>query len=138
MRIALRSLPKTPGFTAVAVLTIAIGIGANTVLFSVFNPVTQRTVEIGVRMALGALPSQIIKLVLKPGRFLVLTGVVVGLTVSALASKLIASLLFGIEPVNFLIYGAVTVAFAFAATVACLLPANRAARVNPLNALRSE
>lgn len=120
-------------FSGIAFLMAIVG------LYSVLAySVTQRTMEIGIRMALGALPSHIIKLILKQGLALVIAGVVIGLTVSILASKLIASLLFGIEPVSFLIYGAVTLAFAAVATLACLLPANRAARVNPLNALRSE
>ena len=120
-------------FSGIAFLLAIVG------LYSVlaYN-VTQRTNEIGIRMALGALPHQVIRMVLSQGLRLVMVGVLMGLIASAFASKLIASLLFGVEPINGLIYALVTVSFALVATLACLLPANRAAKVNPLTALRSE
>lgn len=120
-------------FSGIAFLMAIVG------LYSVlaYN-VTQRTSEIGIRMALGALPSQVMQLILKQGLGLVLSGVAIGLVVSVLASKLIASLLFGVNPINLLIYGGVTLVFTLVAIFACLLPANRAAKINPLTALRNE
>jgi len=100
--------------------------------------VTQRTSEIGIRMALGALPSPVMQLILKQGLGLVLSGVIIGLIVSALLSKLIASLLFRLNPINAFIYGGGALSFVLVAIFAGVLPANRAAKIIPLTALRNE
>lgn len=120
-------------FSGIAFLLAIVG------LYSVlaYN-VTQRTPEIGLRMALGALPGHVIGMVLRQGLGLVAAGVAIGLLIAALAARLIAAQLFGVESLGFLIYAAVALTFAFVATLACLLPARRASRVDPLVALRSE
>ena len=100
--------------------------------------VTQRTVEIGIRMALGALPGQVIQAVLRQGLSLVLIGVVAGMAVAAAASRLIANQLFGVTPLNPAIYAVVAISFGLVATIACFIPARRAARVDPIVALRND
>jgi len=89
-------------------------------------------------MALGTLPSPVMQLTLKQGLGRVLSGMVIGLIVSAFAAKLIAPLLFGLNPINALIYGGVILTFALGAIFACVPSADRAAKINPRTALRSE
>jgi predicted permease len=120
-------------FGAVALLLSAVG------LYSVLAyAVTQRTSEIGVRMALGAQREQVIGLILRSGMRLVAIGLVLGLACAAGASRLISRLLYNVQPLDPLIYGGVAVLFVVVATLACLLPSLRASRIDPLVALRSE
>jgi predicted permease len=120
-------------FAGVALVLSAVG------LYSVLAyAVTQRTSEIGIRMALGAGKGQVINLILSQGMRLVAIGLVIGLGVAAAGSRLLTSLLYQIEPLNPLVFGGVTVLFALVAVVACLVPSLRASRIDPLVALRSE
>ncbi len=120
-------------FSGIAFLLAVVG------LYSVlaYN-VTQRRAEIGIRMALGALPGHVVAMVLRQGLALVAIGVVAGLIIAGFATQLIQSQLFGVESLGFAIYALVAVSFALVATLACLLPARRAAKVDPMIALRSE
>lgn len=102
-----------------------------------FN-VTRRTREIGVRLALGASHRGLIRMVLREGMQLVLGGTVLGLGGAAGSAHLAASLLYGISPTEPWVYGTMTAVLAVAALGACWLPAHRAARVDPMVALRSE
>jgi predicted permease len=123
----------TGAFASVALLLSAVG------LYSVLAyAVTQRTNEIGLRMALGAQREQVIALVLRSGLSLVALGLVVGLASAVGAARLIQTLLFSVQPIDPLIYGGVTVLFAFIAILACLLPSLRASRIDPMIALRTE
>ena len=120
-------------FAGVALVLAAVG------LYSVLAyAVTQRTAEIGIRMALGSQRSAVISLILRSGLRLVALGLVLGLGAAAGVAKLISSLLFNVAPLDPLVYAAVTVLFAGVAVLACLLPALRASRIDPLIALRSE
>jgi ABC-type antimicrobial peptide transport system permease subunit len=120
-------------FSGVALVLSAVG------LYSVLAyAVTQRTSEIGIRMALGAEKGQVISLILSQGMKLVAIGLIIGLGASAAGSRLLSSLLYQIEPLDPLIFGGVTVLFAVVAVLACLLPSLRASRIDPLVALRSE
>jgi putative ABC transport system permease protein len=100
--------------------------------------VTQRTGEIGIRMALGAPRAQVLRLILVDGLRPALLGLVLGLAASAATGRLITSMLFDTKPLDSSIYAAVAATLLVVATFACMLPAWRASRVNPMQALRTE
>ena len=100
--------------------------------------VSQRHHEIGVRMTLGATARQVAKLVLSRGMALVLTGIAIGLVAAFWATGLIQRLLFGIESTDAVTFIATALGFALVATIACLIPAVRAARVDPVLTLKAE
>ena len=100
--------------------------------------VAQRTQEIGVRMALGARPLDVLKLVVRQGMMLALIGVVVGLAGALALTRVMSSLLFGVterDPITFVAVAALLIVVAF---ISCFVPAHRATRVDPLIALRCE
>ncbi len=98
--------------------------------------VSQRTVEIGVRLALGADPTRIAGDIVRQGGLVALSGVGVGVAVALVGTRLLASLLYGVGPRDPIIFAAATVILQAVALVACWFPARRAARLNPLEALR--
>jgi putative ABC transport system permease protein len=100
--------------------------------------VTQRTREIGTRMALGSTPGQVFKLVIQDGLRLTAIGVVLGLVASVIVTRYLASLLFQIGTIDPLAISIVTVLLVCVALVACYIPARRATRVDPTIALRYE
>jgi len=120
-------------FAGLSALLSAIGI------YGVMSySVTQSTREIGVRIALGARPRNVFRLVVGKGMILALIGVAIGLAGSYWLTKLMASLLFEVKPTDGLTFGAVTFGLLVIALVACYLPARRATKVDPLTALRYE
>src|SRR5262249_13119573 len=98
--------------------------------------VSQRTSELGIRMALGAQPVQVIRLVMSNGLQLVAIGLAIGLAGAAGAARLIQTLLFNVQPLDPRVYLAVAIAFTIIASLACLIPSMRASRIDPLVALR--
>ena len=100
--------------------------------------VRQRTREIGVRMALGAQRSAVLALVLRSGLKLASVGIVLGLIGAMVSSQLLRSLLFGIGPTDPLTFAAVPLLLVSVAFLACWLPARRATKVDPMEALRCE
>ncbi|PYJ08049.1 MAG: permease [Verrucomicrobia bacterium] len=98
----------------------------------------RRMREIGVRLALGAMPAQIRAMMLREGMRLLGGGLILGFAGAFALSRLIRSVLFGVSANDPLIYGAVTLVLAGAAFFACWIPARRASRVNPMVTLRAE
>jgi putative ABC transport system permease protein len=120
-------------FAFLALVLAAVGIGG-----VVSNAVAQRTHEIGVRMALGAARTNVLSLMVRQTLGPVLIGVAVGLAGSAGLSRLIAGMLFDVQPGDPVILGVVSLVLIGVAMLACYLPARRATRVDPLVALRYE
>jgi predicted permease len=120
-------------FAAVAILLAALGVFA-TVAFSVVS----RTREIGIRIALGASPGQILSRVLGQGLRPVLAGAAVGLAAAAGASRLLSALLYRVPATDPVVFAAVPLALAAVAGMAAYLPARRATHISPLEALRHE
>lgn len=100
--------------------------------------VSQRTREIGIRMALGAQRQAITGMFVRDGLVLAGIGIGCGLAAAFAAMRLMKSLLFGVSPVDPVTYAAITVAVFATAWLACWLPSRRAAAVDPMNALRAE
>ncbi len=120
-------------FAGLAVLLAAVGI------YGVMAyAVSQRTREIGIRMALGAAPSQVRGMMLRQGLWLALTGIVCGLGASFALTRLMRNLLYGIKPTDPVTFAGVSAILLAVAMVACWIPARRATRVDPTIALRYE
>jgi ABC-type antimicrobial peptide transport system permease subunit len=144
-----RLLRKDRAFTLAAILTLALGIGSTTAIFSVVGAapavlvslgyvVARRTREVGIRMALGARPGDVLLLVLRQSLWAAAGGVAIGAVGAAALTRTMRSLLFGVSATDPLTFAAVALLLAAAAIVASYLPARRATRVDPLVALRSE
>ena len=100
--------------------------------------VAQRTREVGIRMALGADAGRVVRLLASSGLKLVLVGLAIGLVASLVLTRLLSDLLFGVETFDLMTFVAVPVVLGLTAVVAAYLPARRAARLNPVTALRTE
>jgi putative ABC transport system permease protein len=120
-------------FAAVALALAAVGI------YSVISySVTQRTQEVGIRMALGAQPGDVVRLILKQGLTLTLIGVAAGVLGAIAAARVMSGLLYGVTATDPATFAAIALLLAIVAALACYLPARRAARVEPMAALRCE
>jgi putative ABC transport system permease protein len=120
-------------FGAIAVLLAIVGIYG-----IMAHSVSQRTNEIGVRVALGAGSGAVLRLVLKRGVILVGIGMIIGIAGSLALTRVVRAVLFGIKPTDPLTFIAALVGLAAAALLACYIPARRALRIDPNVALRYE
>jgi ABC-type antimicrobial peptide transport system permease subunit len=120
-------------FGALALLLAAVGL-YGVVAYSV----ARRTVEIGIRLALGALPAQVVGLVMREVMLLVAVGVLIGLPVAYALTQLMNSQLYGVEAGSAGIFGAAVAIIAILAALAGLIPAARASMIDPKRALRYE
>ncbi len=116
---------------------LALILGAVGVYGVISYLVGERLHEIGIRMALGARPAGIILLVVRQGMRPVLTGIALGLLTAFLLTKVMAGLLFGVQPIDAWTFGTVALVIAAAACLACIIPALRASGVDPASLLRS-
>jgi putative ABC transport system permease protein len=118
-------------FAGVAMLLAMLGIYGVTSYY-----VTQRTHEIGIRMALGAQIVDVLKLVLRRAMLLAVIGIGIGMAGAVAVTRYLTSLLFGVKPIDTLTFVAVATVLALVVFIACLVPARRAAKIDPLEALR--
>jgi putative ABC transport system permease protein len=123
-------------FTAFALLAVILG-GVG--IYGIISySVTQRTHEIGIRMALGARAANVLSLIMRNGFTLVLTGIVIGVAGAFALTRFLTTMLFGVTPTDSITFVFVSLMFFAIAMVAALIPALRATRVDPLVALRYE
>jgi putative ABC transport system permease protein len=120
-------------FAALALGLTAVGI------YGVLSfTVSQRTHEIGIRMALGATPGNVMRLVVGQGMILAWMGIGVGILAALGLTRYLTTLLFNVKPMNFATYAAVAIVLAIVSLLASYIPARRATQVDPIIALRNE
>jgi predicted permease len=138
---AIARAAEQAAFTTV-LLALAAGVALLLGLVGIYGVVSyivsQRTGEIGVRLALGAEPGNVAAMIVRQGGIVALAGVLAGLAVALVGGRLIASLLYDVSPRDPAVFAATAVTLFGVATLACWLPARRAARVSPVEALRAD
>jgi ABC-type antimicrobial peptide transport system permease subunit len=136
LRYALRTLRAAPGFSAVAILTLALAVVG--VYGVMAYTVAQRTREIGIRLALGGQAADVARLIVAGGLRLAVLGLGMGLVAALALGRFVSALLFNVSPTDPASFAAASVALIAVALAATYLPARRAMRVDPMQALRQE
>jgi len=129
-----RTISQLAGFFSLSALVLAC-LGLYGILS--YN-VVRRTREIGIRMALGAKANDVLSVVIRQGMTLTLIGCAIGIALAIASTRFVASLLYGVTPIDSITFGSVTLALMAVALLACYFPARRAARIDPMTALRYE
>ena len=141
MEMTMANATATPRFRTVLLVVFAV-VALLLAIAGVYGvmayTVNQRVPEIGLRVALGASPVDVMRLVLREGALLVVIGLAVGAALSFAGARFISGLLFGVSARDPLVFAAVSALVTIAALAACLIPGRRALRVDPLLALRAE
>jgi len=141
MEMTLANAAATPRFRTVLLVVFA-AVALLLAIAGVYGvmayTVTQRVPEIGLRVALGASPSDVMRLVMREGALLVAIGLVAGAALSLAGARFLSGLLFGVSARDPLVFAAVSALVTVAALAACLIPGRRALRVDPLIALRAD
>jgi predicted permease len=141
MEMTLATATATPRFRTVLLVVFAV-VALVLAIAGVYGvmayTVTQRVPEIGLRVALGASPSDVLGLVLRDGGVLIAIGLAAGAVLSFAGARFISGMLFGVSARDPLVFTGVSLLVAFAALAACLVPGRRALKVDPLLALRAE
>ena len=120
-------------FAGVALLMAVLGV------YGVMSyGVTQRVQEVGIRMALGAQPGDVRRLIVRQGLVLAVIGLVIGIGLALGVARFLAAFLYGVSPFDAATFGFVSIALGGAALAACYFPARRASRVDPILVLRAE
>jgi len=117
---------------------LALGLAMLGVYGIVSQSVIERTREIAVRVALGALPRDVVRLVLREGMVMTVIGVLAGLTAAIVVGRVMGALLFGVGPIDPVTFGAMAALLTMVSVAATLIPARRALRIDPASALRQE
>jgi putative ABC transport system permease protein len=125
-------------FLLVLFAALAVGLAAVGVYGVLAFSVSQRTHEIGIRLALGAHPRDVLRLIIQQAMKLVCAGIVLGMAGAVALTRLMSSLLYGVSPTDPVAFLAAALLLMTAAMIACYVPARRAMRVDPIVALRSE
>jgi putative ABC transport system permease protein len=120
------------GFGVLALALASVGLYG-----AVSYAVSSRTQEIGIRLALGAHPADLVRMVIRQGMTLVAAGLILGLPAAVAAARLLRTLLFGVTPIDPVSFGAAVAILCGVALAACAIPARRALRVDPASALRA-
>jgi putative ABC transport system permease protein len=129
---------RNPTLLLTAFAVLALTLAAVGIAGVVGYTVVQRSPEIGVRMALGAQPTDVLRLIVLQSLTWVGVGLAVGVAAALAASRLVASLLYEVQPTDPIVLALSTAALATVALIASLVPARRAVRIDPLQALRCE